>query len=73
MKIYTRNPLAIRKFQLLVREILLILLQIEYFFALQEKKKIFVKEGTQNNDFKILKGEGCYIGINGSRRGNFYV
>lgn len=41
--------------------------------TLEGIEKISVPAGTQNGDHLILRGRGCYLGINKSTRGDFYI
>jgi DnaJ-class molecular chaperone len=41
--------------------------------TLEGVEKISVPAGTQNGDHLILRSRGCYLGINKTTRGNFYV
>lgn len=41
--------------------------------TLEGIEKIIVPKGTQNNDYVVINNKGCYLGINKSSRGNFYI
>ena len=41
--------------------------------TLEGVEKISVPAGTQNGDHLTLRGRGCYLGINKTVRGNFYI
>jgi len=41
--------------------------------VLEGVEKISVPAGTQNGDHLTLRGRGCYLGINKTARGNFYI
>jgi len=41
--------------------------------TLEGLEKVKVPTGTQNGDYLILSQRGCYLTINGSQRGSFYI
>jgi len=41
--------------------------------TLEEVEKIEITPGTQNGDRLILRGRGCYLGINSKVRGDFFI
>lgn len=41
--------------------------------TLEGIEKITIPSGAQNGDHLVLRGRGCYLGINKSARGDLYV
>jgi len=41
--------------------------------TLEGVDKIEVVSGTQNGDWLVLRGRGCYLGINNNMRGDFFI
>ena len=41
--------------------------------TLEGIEQIKIPAGSQNGDYLNLRGRGCYLGINKSTRGNFFI
>ncbi|CFW93182.1 Chaperone protein DnaJ [endosymbiont DhMRE of Dentiscutata heterogama] len=41
--------------------------------VLKDLAKITVPAGSQHGDYVVLPGQGCYVGMNNPKRGDFYV
>lgn len=35
--------------------------------------EVGIVPGTQNGDWMVLRGRGCYLGINSNARGDFFI
>lgn len=41
--------------------------------VVEDLKEVKVPAGSQHGDYLILRGQGCYVGINKVTRGDFYI